>query len=251
MILRYRALLAYDGTAYYGFQRQTADTPTIQQALETAIAKVTGQSVTVLGAGRTDAGVHATGQVIAFDVAWRHEDVALLRAINANLPDDIALQSIRQQAGFHPRYDALSRRYVYTIIIAGQRQPLLERYAWRVREPLNGDAMQAAARLLIGEHDFATFGQPPQGENTVRRVLVSEWSQTDEPYGAHLTYTVEANAFLYHMVRRMVAIQVEVGQGRRTLDTFEADFKAADIARARAIAPSQGLVLTAVHYLDE
>ncbi len=250
-MLRYRATLAYDGTAYYGFQRQAAHTPTIQLALETAIAKVTGQSVTVLGAGRTDAGVHATGQVIAFDVAWRHADPALLRAINAHLPDDIALQSIRQHAGFHPRYDALSRRYAYTVIIARQRQPLFERYAWRVREPLNGAVMQAAAQLLIGEHDFATFGQPPQGENTVRYVLVSQWSQTDETYGTRLTYTVEANAFLHHMVRRMVAIQVEVGQERRTLDTFEADFKAADIARARAIAPPQGLVLTAVQYPDE
>src|SRR5262245_36389052 len=113
--MRYRATLAYDGTAYQGFQRQIGDTPTVQLAVENAIAAVTGQRATVIGAGRTDAGVHATGQVITFEVEWAHADEALLRAINAHLPGDIALQTIADAPGFHPRFDAASRLYRYRV----------------------------------------------------------------------------------------------------------------------------------------
>lgn len=245
---RYRATLAYDGTAYLGFQRQTADLPTIQLAVEKAIAAVTQQSITIVGAGRTDTGVHATGQVITFDVNWKQGDKPLLRAINANLPLDIALQDIAQQPGFHPRFDALSRVYAYTVIVAEQRQPLLRHRAWQVHEPLNIEAMLSAASLLPGEHDFATFGKAPQGDNTVRCVLVSEWTSFPEYYGLRLGYRVEANAFLHRMVRRMVGMQVNVGRGRSTLAEFEAAFKATDLSQARALAPPQGLTLEAVRY---
>src|SRR5690606_5839800 len=118
--VRYRATRADDGTAYQGFQRQGGDTPTIQAALEKALLAVTGQPVTVIAAGRTDSGVHAVGQVIAFDVVWKHGDDDLLRAINAVLPDDIALQDLRQQAGFHPRYDAVARVYKYHLVQIGR-----------------------------------------------------------------------------------------------------------------------------------
>src|SRR5262245_56052776 len=116
MVIRYRATLAYDGTAYLGFQRQAGNAPTIQAAVETAITAVTGQQVTVIGAGRTDTGVHALGQVIAFDVDWSHSPEELMRALNALLPEDIALQSITRQPGFHPRFDATSRVYRYYIL---------------------------------------------------------------------------------------------------------------------------------------
>ena len=115
--------MAYDGSAYQGFQRQAGETPTIQGAVEAAIFKITQQPVDVIGAGRTDSGVHASGQVIAFDVEWTHDDAQLLNALNAVLPPDIALQSIARAPGFHPRFDAHSRVYVYTIIHAQQRQP--------------------------------------------------------------------------------------------------------------------------------
>src|SRR5579872_919010 len=112
--VRYRAIVAYEGFAYHGFQRLTEDLPTIQGTLEKAIAKISGQQVTVLGAGRTDAGVHATGQVIAFDLEWRHDEDDLIRAINATLPIDIAVQRLeRTRPDFHPRYDARSRTYQY------------------------------------------------------------------------------------------------------------------------------------------
>lgn len=248
--MRYRATLAYDGTAYHGFQRQAGHIPTIQLAVEAAIEAVTAQRVVVLGAGRTDAGVHATGQVIAFDVEWPHSAEALLRALNAALPPDIALQDIRQQPGFHPRYDALSRRYRYRVIDASQRQPLIRLRAWHVWGGLDGDAMRAAAALLVGRHDFAAFGRPPHGENTVRTVILSEWASHPQPAGTLWTYTIEADAFLQHMVRRIAYMLVRVGQGKITRDAFEAEFRRARLPDSAPTAPAHGLTLEAVRYPD-
>lgn len=195
--MRYRATLAYDGTAYEGFQRQPGR-PTIQGAVEQAAAAVTGQPVTVLGAGRTDSGVHAAGQVIAFDLdGWRHGEAALLRAINASLPDDIALQDIAPAPpGFHPRFSARARRYCYQVAQAAQPQPLIRHRVWRVWDALDGDAMRQAAALLVGEHNFAAFGKPPQGTSTVRRVYRSDWTEQPAAYGTLWLYRIEANAFL-------------------------------------------------------
>lgn len=248
MVNRYRATLAYDGTNYQGFQRQAGDTPTIQLALERAISRVTGQATTVIGAGRTDTGVHATGQVITFEVEWKHPDATLLRAINAVLPPDIALQNLALGSGFHPRFDARSRLYRYTILQASQRQPLLNRHTWFMRVALDLDVMQTAAALLLGEHDFATFGSPPVGTNTIREVFRSEWEQQPQPYGALLVYTIEANAFLQHMVRRIVGMLVDVGRGHQSVEQFEAAFRAADLLQSGRVAPPQGLVLEHVNY---
>jgi tRNA pseudouridine38-40 synthase len=245
---RYRATLAYDGTRYQGFQRQAGDTPTIQGAVENALLRATGQQTTVIGAGRTDSGVHARGQVIAFEVAWKHEDDVLLRAVNALLPDDIALQDIAQQAGFHPRFDARSRLYSYTIIHAPQRQPLWWPYSWHIRGALDSDALRWTAKLLVGKHDFATFGNAPHGENTIREILRSEWQVYPETFGQRLVYQVEGSAFLHHMVRRMVGMQVDVARGHMTQADFEAAFLAANIAESGTAAPPQGLVLECVYY---
>lgn len=250
-MVRYRATLAYDGTAYQGFQRQAGDTPTIQGSVEKALHKVSGQDVTVIGAGRTDTGVHASGQVIAFDCEWKHSDGDLLRALNATLPVDMALQSLCQQPGFHPRFDAVSRVYRYWVLITPQRQPLLLNRVWQLHQPLDLNAMQQAAVLLVGEHDFATFGQPPQGDNTVREVFQSVWERQAFTGGEVLAYTIAANAFLYRMVRRIVGMLVHVGQGMRTVAAFEAAFRSNDIAEARTLAPPQGLVLEAVVYTKD
>jgi tRNA pseudouridine38-40 synthase len=248
---RYRATLAYDGMAYHGFQRQAGETPTIQRTVERAIVDVTGQATTVVGAGRTDTGVHATGQVIAFDVEWQHEDNDLLRALNALLPGDIALQDIARHEGFHPRFDAVSRVYRYVVIVAEQRQPLFRYRGWHIRTVLDDEAMQTAARLLVGEHDFAAFGKPPQGESTVRSVLRSEWqvipATDDQPFETW-TYTIEANAFLQHMVRRIVGALVDVGRGRWTVDVFRALFERARLMERGTIAPPYGLTLAKVCY---
>jgi tRNA pseudouridine38-40 synthase len=246
--MRYRATLAYDGTAYQGFQRQIGDTPTIQLALEKAIAAVTSQSATVNGAGRTDSGVHAAGQVIAFDVEWTHGERALLGAINANLPGDIALQDMAEAPGFHPRFDALSRLYRYRVIQAEQRQPLLRDRVWHIRWKLGGALMEQTAGLLLGQHDFAAFGKSPQGDNTVRTVYQSAWIAETAAYGTLWTYTIEADAFLQHMVRRIVWMLVDVGRGKQSAADFEAYFRRAQLPTEGSIAPPGGLTLEAVKY---
>mgnify|MGYP005842146917 CR=1 FL=1 len=251
MPVRYRATLAYDGTAYQGFQRQAGAIPTIQGAVESAVAAVTGQVVTVTGAGRTDAGVHATGQVIAFDVDWQHGDQALLRAINAHLPGDIALQDICQQPGFHPRFDALARRYAYRVIVAPQRQPLLRWRAWQISQPLDSEQLAAGAARLTGRHDFGAFGQPPQGESTIREVYGSAWERRLTDAGTEWTYRIEANAFLQHMARRIVWLLVKLGRGALSLAEFEAVFLQAQLAKVKGMAPPYGLTLEAVRYPPE
>ena len=251
---RFRATLAYDGTAYIGFQRQT-DPRTVQGTLERAIQRVTKQAVTVIGAGRTDTGVHAIGQVITFGVVWKHSDDILLKAINAALPNDIALQNLTRLTGdastFNPRFDAVKRLYRYTLYESRQRQPLLTRFAWQVYPSLNDGAMRQASALLIGTHDFGAFGKPPKGgDNTVRTVYRSEWIPQPETFGVRWEYVVEANGFLQHMVRRIVGMVVDVGRGWTTVEQFETAFRNAKIDHAVTVAPPQGLVLEHVTYKD-
>lgn len=251
-VRRFRAVVAYAGARYAGFQRQAGETPTVQGALEAAIARVTRQTVAVLGAGRTDAGVHATGQVIAFDVAWRHPTEALRRAINAALPADIALQTLDEAAAdFHPRYAARSRTYVYAFYAALARQPLLDNSAWQVpAAQLDLPVMQQAAAVLVGTHDFATFGQPPQGDNTLRTVLRSEVTLVQEltPQGQMFRYTIEADAFLYRMVRRIVGALVRAGSAQITPEQLAAALRAADGTWPNQSAPARGLCLIQVTY---
>lgn len=248
---RYAAILAYDGSDYQGFQRQPLPTPTIQAAVEAAVMAITKQSTTVVGAGRTDTGVHALGQVIAFDVDWNHSEDQLLSAINSQLPLDIALQRLWQQDDFHPRYDARWRQYAYRIATVKARNPLLNRQVWQLMgERLNLDAMREAAAKCLGERDFAAFGRPPQpgSKNTVRQVFQSRWEKESKAYGAAYTYRIRGTAFLYHMVRRIVGMMVQVGRGRLSLEGFEEIMRNCDIERAKVLAPPQGLVLEAVGY---
>lgn len=248
---RYAATLAYNGAAYFGFQRQPEPTPTIQRAVESAIARVTGSLSSIVAAGRTDTGVHALGQVIAFDADWRHSEQEFLCAVNANLPADIALQQLWRQDDFHPRYDALWRQYVYRIMTPPVRNPLIPPQVWQLLgQTLNLTRMRQAAALCVGEMDFAAFGTPPQADsaNTVRHISVSEWESAPGDYGEVLTYRVRGTAFLYHMVRRMVGAMVQVGTGKVTLEEFETILNSRDIERAKLLAPPEGLVLEAVRY---
>lgn len=248
---RYAAVLAYDGGAYQGFQRQPKPTPTIQAAVELAIAKVAAPGSRIVGAGRTDAGVHASGQVIAFDLEWKHGDDDLLRAINAQLPPDIALRELCRRERFHPRYDALWRQYAYRIATPVARNPLLARYAWQLSGlSLELDRMNAAAAMILGEHDFAAFGTPPQAgsHNTVRQVFLSRWELESGAFGATYRYRIRGTAFLYHMVRRLVGMMAQVGRGAISLGEFEAILQSRELSRAKALAPPGGLVLEAVGY---
>lgn len=242
---RYLALIEYDGTAYYGFQRQRKSQPTIQGEIERALTRLTNQTIPVTGSGRTDRGVHATGQVISFAIEWQHGTETLQRALNANLPVDIVvLQLDVADSNFHPRFDAKSRAYKYYIYNQTNRSPLYGRYTWHVRKPLNIDKMNMAATALIGTHDFATFGTPPQGNSTTRTLLNAHWSWQDKL----LVFDIEANAFLYRMVRSIVGSLKLVGDETWTIDEFEAAFKACDRDQCGTVAPPQGLYLTSVKY---
>lgn len=244
---RYHARVAYDGSAYLGFQIQP-DKPTIQGKLEFALKRIFGERIVVTAAGRTDTGVHAIGQVIAFDAEWKHGETDLLRAVNANLPEDIALQDIQQDASFHPRFDALSRTYRYYIAVVEVRQPLLIKRAWQMQQELDIARMQRVADLLLGQHDFASFGNPPQGENTVRELFRSVWQSETFDAGVCFTYEIEATAYLHHMVRRLVATQVAVGTGQLAEDSFKAIFNSCDLSQCKWMAPAQGLTLLKVRY---
>jgi len=255
--MRVRALVAYDGTDYSGFQRQVG-VPTVQEALETALGEVTQESVSVWAAGRTDAGVHAQGQVIAFDTAWRHGVEDLQRAMNAVLPADAAVRELEvARSGFHPRYDARSRRYRYLVHHAPVRSPIARRFSLYMPYPLDMGAMQRAADMLVGEQDFATFGQAPQGEITVRRVASAVWrdatwlcsgSGAGRGEGRFLAFDIEANAFLYRMVRSIVGTLLDVGQGRMSVGDFEEALKSCERGQAGRTAAPHGLCLVHVNY---
>lgn len=243
--MRYAARLAYDGTEYFGFQRQYDDQPTVQAVVEKALKQLSDRATTITGAGRTDSGVHASGQVIAFDLEWPHTGTQLLRAVNTHLPPDVAVRALQAaDDNFHPRFDARRRTYLYRIHNAPTRDPLRRNRVWHWRNPLDLTAMQTCAALLIGEQDFATFGQPPQGENTVRHVTMADLRQVAD----EIHFTISANAFLQRMVRSIVGTLVEVGRGKITVEAFEALFGAMDRSRSGPSAPPQGLTLTQVSY---
>lgn len=252
---RYRALVAYDGTDFQGFQRLSPGARSVQGTLEAALKGLSGIETIVLGAGRTDAGVHATGQVISFEVAWRHSTESLTRALNALLPTDIAVREVEQTVPtFHPRYDALSRVYVYRVYVSEVRVPLLARTAWHLRATPDWEIMNRAAAMLIGSHDFASFGNPPRGERgtTYRHLMQAAWAEAPAQFGAKMAiFTVEANAFLYRMVRTLTGALVEIGTGRLSLNEFDGIFRARDRGLIGALAPAHGLTLVEVKYARE
>jgi tRNA pseudouridine38-40 synthase len=243
---RYRALIEYDGTDLHGFQRQ-ATGRTVQGELEAALTRIGWTGRAVLGAGRTDSGVHASGQVIAFDLDWPHGPDHLLRALNANLPSDVAVKAVEACApDFHPRYAARGRRYRYTLYNHPVRSPLAARYSWQVWPALDAAALQLASAALLGRHDFAAFGtDPDQGTNTVRTVAQADWQAAA---GGWHTFEIQAEAFLYRMVRSLVGALKRVGQGEWTVAQFEALLASADRAQCPPLAPPQGLCLIEVLY---
>ena len=242
---RYQIILAYDGTELFGSQRQ-ADTRTVQSELEKALRRLGWQERSVLLAGRTDTGVHASGQVAAFDLEWKHPLEELVKALNSNLPADVAVNEARIVPNdFHPRFDATSRRYRYRLFFQPIRDPLRERYAWRLWPSLDVEALYTAARFLIGKHDFAAFGTPPRpGSSTVRTVMKAEWQQQ----GNEWIFEVQADAFLYRMVRRMVYLQVAVGQGKIPAQAIADLLEDRTRVAPAGLAPANGLTLVEVTY---
>jgi tRNA pseudouridine38-40 synthase len=250
---RYQVILAYDGTGFAGSQRQ-ATSRTVQGELEKALRKLGWSGRSVLLAGRTDTGVHATGQVAAFDLDWNHADGDLLRALNANLPADVAARDARiAPPEFHPRFDATSRRYRYRLFCQPVRNPLREKFAWRVWPEIDSDSLQDVAPLFVGQHDFASYGTPPRaGGSTVRTVMNTSWQAKDDEWH----FEVQANAFLYRMVRRLVFVQVVVAQGKISVDDVASSLaeQAEELERSElpsGLAPAHGLTLVEVFYPPE
>jgi tRNA pseudouridine38-40 synthase len=247
---RYQITLAYDGTSFLGSQRQ-ASSRTVQSELEKALRKLGWQGQTVSLAGRTDTGTHASGQVAAFDLEWMHDLQKLQDALNAHLPRDMAVREVKVAAdNFHPRFDASSRCYRYRLFCASVRDPLRERYAWRVWPAVND--LAELADIWPGRHDFAAFGSPPRsGGSTFRTVMAAGWqSHADE-----WIFEIRADAFLYRMVRRLVYAQVAVGQARlsaetllQALDDRSGLGQAARSQIPASLAPASGLTLVEVRY---
>lgn len=248
---RYQLTLAYDGTEFFGSQRQ-ASKRTVQGELEKALIKIGWTGRSVILSGRTDTGVHATGQVASVDLHWSHSEDDLLRALNAALPNDMAIHKARMvHAKFHPRFDASTRCYHYRLFCQPLRHPLRERFAWRVWPEFNPDLLSDAAKLFSGTHDFAAFGSPttPKG-TTARTVMKAKWTQVERD---EWQFEVQADAFLYRMVRKLVFVQVAVAQGKVPAEAVARSLADPVPAGKRSeipsgLAPAHGLTLVEVTY---
>lgn len=242
---RYQVTLAYDGSGFTGSQRQ-ANSRTVQGEFEKALRKLGWSGESVIMAGRTDTGVHATGQVAAFDFEWAHPAEKLLKALNADLPLDLAVKSLYPASeDFHPRFDAVLRKYRYRLLCEPIRDPLREKFAWRVWPSLNGNTLKQNAGIFLGTHDFAAFGSPttPKG-TTVRTVTKTEWRKL--PNG-EWQFEVQADAFLYRMVRRLVFVQVSLAHGKCSVEKVQNALSQQGKLLA-GLAPAHGLTLVEVNY---
>lgn len=245
----YKSTIAYDGSGFHGFQRQREGIRTVQGVLEDALKELDWRGESLLAAGRTDAGVHARGQVVAYTLDWSHRAADLTRAINARLPDDVAVwATATAPQGFHPRFDATGRRYHYQIIAAPVRNPLQERYAWRVWPQPELHILRAGAEAMLGRHDFRAFGRAPiPGGHTVREILRAEWLEVEHV----LVFTIAADAFLHRMVRRMVGAMVDAASGRVQVQDLQALKDNPENRWQGTLAPAHGLCLEAVRYGEE
>ncbi|MCX6357502.1 MAG: tRNA pseudouridine(38-40) synthase TruA [Candidatus Aureabacteria bacterium] len=240
-----KMVIEYDGTHYRGWQLQPGG-PTVQEQIELALKRITGESVCVAGAGRTDAGVHARGQVASVQCATRLTAARLHQALNAVLPDDIAILDVGEAPpDFHARFSARGKRYRYAILNRSHRSALDHRFAHHVRHPLDIDTMRAAARHLVGTHDFSSFAcNSGRDDNPLR--TVSEI--TIESQGEYVILEIEAVSFLYKMVRSIVGALIEAGKGAKAPEDIRAVLAARDRSAAPATAPARGLTLMRVSY---
>lgn len=268
-----KLLIAYDGTGLAGWQRQSTE-PTVQASIEDALTPIEGSTVVITGAGRTDAGVHAAGQVASVSLRSSIAVADLRRALNATLPEAIRILDIAEmRTDFNARFDARSKTYRYCIYCGDVMPPALRRYTWHVPQQLDVDRMCAAAATLVGTHDFMGFQATGSDvKSTVREVMTSDltrskgsaagdeawWpfdpsgggvgdraSAADSPY---VTYQITGTGFLRHMVRNIVGTLVDIGRGRRTPEDIAAILASRDRAQASATAPPHGLWLWHVEY---
>jgi tRNA pseudouridine38-40 synthase len=241
----FKLTVEYDGTDYCGWQRQP-DQRSIQGVMEEVLRHMTREPATLHASGRTDAGVHALGQTAHFKCRTRLSPVELQKGLNRLLPDDIAVSACQSvPLAFHARFDSRWKHYRYRICNQPVRRPVGHRYVWHIFRPLDVAAMTAAARHLVGRHDFKSFensGSPRS--HTVREVMDAAWQTTD----GHLVFDIRANGFLRGMVRNIVGTLVAVGMGKWDPDALPQLLKAADRRLAPTTAPPQGLFLMHVQY---
>lgn len=241
----WRLVVEYDGTDFAGWQRQAGGARTVQGVLEEALAPLARGRVAVIGAGRTDAGVHAAGQVAHARAATRLAAPELWRAWNARLPRDVAIRALAPApADYHARRAARNKLYAYRLWTGAVRSPLRERYAVWQRPPLDVAALRAAAAALVGSHDFASFcAAGGDAHGTVRSIRRAEWIGA---LGGELRFEIEGPGFLRHMVRNLVGSLLEVGRGRREPDWIAALLERGDRSLAGPTAPAPGLTLVRV-----
>jgi tRNA pseudouridine38-40 synthase len=245
-----KATLAYDGTDFAGFQRQVG-VRTVQQVLEDALAPIEGTEVVVTGAGRTDSGVHALGQVASFALTNSIDPMQLRQALNAVLPEDLRVLSIDEAPdGFNARFAARLKVYRYRIFNAKVISPFERRYALHISRELNLGAIREASAVLVGQHDFAAF--QATGTNvvtTMRRLTRTDWHERPiEGGGRLLTFDIAGTGFLKYMVRNIVGTLIEVGDGRRLASSMSALLSSRDRSQAGRTAPPHGLYLVCVDY---
>ena len=269
----WKLTLAYDGTDFQGWQVQPGQ-PTIQGELQAALGRVTGESPLPQGSGRTDAGVHALAQVASFALRAPIPPENLLRALNHTLPPSIRISETRTvRSTFHARHSAIAKTYEYRIVRAVDCPPFLSRYVYACAWPLSLEALQSAASLFVGEHDFLSFAatdpdlahraalaenpasnatapsSPP--ESTVRNLISSAWEQRTTEAGELLVYRVRGNGFLHHMVRNLVGTMIDVGRAHLALEEIPRILAARSRSEAGPTAPARGLFLHSVDYPPE
>jgi tRNA pseudouridine38-40 synthase len=241
----FKLTIAYDGTDFAGWQMQ-AGPRTVQGVLEEALQPIDDRRVVVHAAGRTDAGVHADGQVVSFSLESTIDPGALLRALNVRLPDDVRVMRVEEAAAdFNARFHAKRKTYQYAIFNGAVVPPRLRHFVWHVSQPLDADAMDTAARALVGEHDFAAFQAAGSDVITTRREITSSHVfRRDE----QLIYEVTGTGFLRHMVRNIAGTLTDIGRARRPVDDMHRVLASRDRAHASATAPPHGLTLVRVEY---
>lgn len=237
--------ISYDGTAYHGWQIQPNGI-TVQQVLQESLEKILCVNTSVTGCSRTDAGVHAKEFCCHLDCDDNIPKSAFLRGLNAVLPSDIAVTSYKEvTSGFHARYDAKGKTYVYKILNSNKKDPFLSRYTWQIERSLNAEKMNEFCKKIIGTHDFYGFSSSGRTvTDTVRTVNECRIEKSDDIISLHIT----ANGFLYNMVRIITGTAVEVSDGRITLDSIDEIFTSKNRGKAGITAPPQGLILEKVIY---